>query len=131
MQHLRYLAIFPILFAAACGSRDDQPLLEKFERDRSQLDRLVTMFTEDAGLARVTMDSTLPEDPADVDVSFDRIAEYRALCKMVEAEGCIEGYDAAYELLAADEATNFPEEKAVIWIHVEDKGETFSGTRKG
>jgi hypothetical protein len=131
MLRPRHLLVLSALLLAACGVRKDAALLEDFKGYRQPLDQLVTKFREDPGLAKVTMITTLPEDPTLVDVTFDRLDEYRALCKQVEAEGCIEGYDAAYELLSADEAVDFDEEKTVIWIHPKEHPEGFTGRAKG
>jgi hypothetical protein len=131
MSSSRHLLVLFALALAACGQRPDDTLIEDFNRNRATLDELVLMFRQDPGLARVGMTYTLPEDPADVGVSFDRLREYRALCQAVKAEGCIEGYDADYELLTADEAVDFGEEKDVIWIHLDAHGPNFSGKTKG
>lgn len=131
MSHSRHLWVLASLLLAACGQRSDESLIEHFNAHRATLDELVQKFSQDPGLARVGMTYTLPADPADVGVSFDRLKEYRALCKAVKADGCIEGYDAEYELLTADEAVDFGEEKDVIWIHLNTHGPNFSGKAKG
>lgn len=131
MSHFRHLLVSASLLLAACGQRPDDSLIEDFNRDRATLDELVLKFREDPGLARVGMTYTLPEDPADVEVPFERLEEYRELCKAVKADGCIEGYDATYELLDADEAVDFGEEKDVIWIHLDEHAPGFSGKAKG
>ncbi len=131
MSHSRHLLVIAALLLGACAKNTDDPLIEAFESKRATLDELVLMFKEDPGLARVGMNYSLPEDPADVEVSFDRLKEYRELCKKIDAKGCIEGYDSAYELLTAEEAVDFSDEKTVIWIHLDEHDASFHGKTMG
>jgi hypothetical protein len=128
---LPVLAVLPTLFLVGCGARGDDGLIEDFRRDRPKLEQLVTMFQQDVGLGRVAPGFTLPDDPDLVHISFDRIDEYRALCREVRAKGCIEGYDATFERLTADRAVDYDEEKTVIWIHLDERDQKFKGKAKG
>lgn len=125
------LLVIATLLLIGCGPPRDAGLVKDFEEDRATLDELVAKFREDPGLARVGMDWTLPADTSEVNVSPARLEEYRALCRRIGAKGCIEGYDATYELLSADEAVDFGEEKDTIWVHLDTHGPTFSGKVKG
>ena len=109
----------------------DDELLKRFREKRADLERLVQMFKADKGLGRVGPDFTRPEDPARVNVSPERIRQYRRLCDRVGATACIEGYDAAYERLYGDVQPGTTEVKNHIWIILSASGLSISGDSKG
>jgi len=116
---------------AALGSHPrDAELLERFRTHRAELEQLVRMFQEDAGLGRVGATFTRPEDPGRVGVTEQRIAEYRRLCAAVGAPDCIEGYDAAYDRLYEAKSSR-AEAKDPIWVPVSSQGLAVSGSSKG
>ena len=108
--------LFPLLLAAGCSSRPEDQVILEFRNARAQYDQLVDMYSQNPGLGRVAMEYTLPTNPADVDVSFDRIKEYRALCTQLKAMGCLEAYD---------------EDNTYIWVHREEHPQSFVGTKSG
>lgn len=115
-------------FLMACSHPTDQKLLDEFQRHRPELEQLISMFQADKGLGRVGNSFTSPEDPREVGVSPERIAQYRKLCNTVGAKDCIEGYDAAYY---GATRSGRSEEKDPIWIHVSSQGLAISGSSKG
>ena len=72
----------------------DGELQQRFHEHRQELEQLVAMFKADKGLGRVGGNFTRPDDPSAINVSSDRISEYRRLCSVVGSRACIEGYDA-------------------------------------
>ena len=120
-----------LLGAAACARLpSDEQLLEDFRQHRDELHRLVRMFEEDKGLARVGANFTRPHDPARVGVLAERIRQYRRLCEAATAMDCIEGYDATYERLEGGALAVRSEKKDPIWIHMRS-GLAISGASKG
>jgi hypothetical protein len=116
---------------ARVGHPSDAQLLERFRSHREELEALVRMFEEDAGLGRVGASFTRPEDPGRVGVSEQRIREYRRLCAAVGAPDCIEGYDATFDRLYGAVEPDRTESKDPIWIHVSGVGLSISGSSKG
>jgi FtsZ-interacting cell division protein ZipA len=102
-----FVALSALLFAG-CARQESAELVEKFEPNRAALDQLVTMFNEDVGLTRVSLEGTEPADPSDVDIDPDRIEAYRNLCRQIGAQGCIEGFEP--EVAEEDATETAPEE---------------------
>ena len=68
----------------------DETLIRNFQQHRSTFEELRQMIVADSGLHRVDDDWTDPADPATVDVSPERIADYRRLLTEV---GCRRGFE--------------------------------------
>jgi hypothetical protein len=132
---VRVWLAFALAFAGCERARvvhpGDAELLERFRSHREELEALVRMFEEDAGLGRVGANFTRPEDPGRVGVSAQRIREYRRLCAAVGAPDCIEGYDATFDRLYGAVEPGRSESKDPIWIHLSGLGLSISGSSKG
>lgn len=90
------------------------------------------MFQADKGLGRVGERFTRPDNPSLINVSSQRISEYRRLCAVVGARGCVEGYDAEfYRRLGVAPPPSVSEGKDAIWIYMATSGLSFSGDAKG
>lgn len=76
---LFYPCLFMSVFFLAdtdCFRPSDQELIDKFEQNQTNFQTLLDMFLSDKGLERVDYDWTSPDNPQDVGVSPERIAEY-------------------------------------------------------
>ncbi len=72
-------AAVALLMPGSGGPPSDEALIRNLAEHRAVFDRLIAMIREDKGLERVDDDWTLPDDPASIGVSPERIAEYRRL----------------------------------------------------
>jgi hypothetical protein len=119
-------------FADEPRPTDDQ-LLARFHAHRGDLEKLVQMFQSDKGLGRVGENFTRPGDPSIVNVSPQRIREYRRLCATIGAPKCIEGYDATYDRVVTDSSPppELTDVKDPIFIFIWSRGWTISGDSKG
>lgn len=127
----RCLVAVLVVSQVACTHPDDERLLAGFEAHEAEFDTLVAMFEADKGLGRVGEDFTRPRDPGLVGVSTQRIEEYRALCSVVGATGCIEGYDDTYFRAAGLSGGRSSPTKDPMMIHVSSQGLSISGSSKG
>lgn len=92
------LCLVPAAGISAIGSIFDDPphpssteLIDRFQRNRSDFDLLVTMFRQDP-LNRIAPDFTRPEDYRAAGVDDKRIASYRSLFQKLGIKAGIEGY---------------------------------------
>ena len=71
-----------IALSAGCARSthpSDSALLQRFDTNEADLERLLTMLREDPKLQRVDDTWTNPSDPSSIGVSAERIATYRRL----------------------------------------------------
>ena len=79
---LPVLAVVVLVLAGGCGRSShpsDAVLLQRFNQNEADFERLLTMLREDRQLQRVDDNWTRPSDPNSIGVSPERIAEYRRL----------------------------------------------------
>lgn len=92
----------------------DEVLISNFNAYEAEFGKLLRMFQEDKQLERVS-DFTRPENPESINISQERIAQYRQMFKKLGLTAGIEGY----------------QEKEMIWFHASTQGLSVTGSSKG
>lgn len=94
-----------------------EALLNNFQNNRADFERLLQMFMEDTQLGRVAYDFTRPAgiDATQVEVPAARLDQYRALFTKLILSAGIEGYG----------------DKHTVWFIASTQGLSISGSAKG
>lgn len=102
---------------AVGGHPSAATLLNNFQTNRADFERLLQMFMEDPQLGRVAYDFTRPAslEAAQVDVPAARLNQYRALFTKLNLSAGIEGYG----------------DKRTVWFIASTQGLSIGGSAKG
>ena len=110
--------MWPIL-VVGCSScfgpkhRQDETMIEHFEKNRRQFEELLVMFTEDRHFVRIGRDFTVPERTVGGDLQ--RLEEYRKYFKELGLEAGIQG----------------DPERTAVHFHATTYGLSVTGSSKG
>lgn len=123
MTYKLFLAIAVLILSALAfgctsgfaGHPKDSELINNFQAQKADFEKLLQMFLSDKDLVRVAYDFTRPADIQSIGVNEQRINEYRELFRKLNLSAGIEGYG----------------DKEIVTFYVSTQGLSVTGSSKG